>query len=211
MRTDSRGSRARGTGASLLLLSGLGGLLFISTFVALGFAVPGYSQLRDTISALEQTTLGPAQQANFFFFGVLQFVFAVALGRELESGFGARLIPFCQGLAGAGVIGDAIFLVAAPHLACDLVAFNASMCMLLLFAWRVRKDARWHGWATYSVATVLAMMALLFAFGWMNAHGGPAGLMEKLATTVRTLWSVALVARLFSGAELAPAGFTPSK
>ncbi|MGB6974764.1 MAG: DUF998 domain-containing protein [Terracidiphilus sp.] len=211
MQTNSRGFRAGGTGGSPLLLSGFGGLLFIATFVALGFAVPGYSQLRDAISALEQTAMGPAQQANFFVFGVLQCVFALALGRELASGFGAKLIPIFQALAGAGVMGDAIFLHSAPHMACDLVAFNASMCVLLLFAWRVRKDTRWRGWATYSVATVLAMMAFLFAFGWMNAHVGPAGLMEKLATTVRTLWSVVLAARLFSGVELAPARPTPSQ
>jgi hypothetical protein len=46
------------------------------------------------------------------------------------------------------------------------------------------------------------MMALLFGFGMANHLGGPAGLMEKLATVVRTTWPVLLVARLLAGSRL---------
>ncbi|HET8635550.1 MAG TPA: hypothetical protein VFL96_01740, partial [Acidobacteriaceae bacterium] len=53
-----------------------------------------------------------------------------------------------------------------------------------------------------------AMMGFLFSFGMLNHLGGPAGLMEKMATVVRTLWSVALASRLLSGATLAPVSDT---
>lgn len=205
MQSNTQNAASRGTAGALLLLSGLGGLPFIAVFVVLGVSVPGYIPLRDAISALELTHMGWVQQANFFVFGLLLCTFAVALRRELASGFGATLIPFFQVVAGVAVIGDAIFIHPPLHLTCDIIAFNAAMCVLLLFAWRLRRDRHWRGWAAYSVATALAMMALLFLFGWLNAHGGPAGLMEKLATAVRTLWSLLLVARLVGGVNLAPA------
>lgn len=210
MGSNERNGSARSLAGTALILSGLGGILFIAVFILLGFIAPEYSQLGDAISALELTSVGLAQQANFLVFGILICMFAEALRRELAGGFGATLIPLFQALSGVAVIGDAIFIHPPMHLACDLVAFNASMCMLFLLAWRWRKDSRWRGWTLYSVATVAAMMALLFAFGWMNAHGGPAGLMEKLATAVRTLWSVLLVVRLLGGAKLAPERSTHS-
>ena len=196
-------TRARAT--TLLLCGGFGGILFVVTFVVLGLITPGYSLLRDTISALELTPLGMAQQANFFVFGILICMFAVGLWREMQEGFGVVLIPVFQFLGGLGVIGDALFIHDGPHLACDLVAFNSSLCVLFLFAWRFRRDPRWSGWSTYSILTAVAMMALLFGFGMANHLGGPAGLLEKLAATVRTVWSALLVTRLLGGAMLAPA------
>jgi hypothetical protein len=188
-----------------LLLAGCGGLLFIAVFITLGFFARPYHPLRDSISTLEVTPLGPVQQANFFVFGALLCLFAWALRRELQSGWSAWAIPFFQVLSGIGVMGDGFFLWPTPrHMIFALIAFNAALCVLFLFAWRVRGDIRWRGWATGSVLCAVGMMAFLFCFGMMNHLGGPAGLMEKLATAVRTLWSVALVARLLSGASLVP-------
>jgi hypothetical protein len=205
MTTDGQG-KARPRATTLLLAMGYGGVLFILTFVLLGFLAPGYNSLRDSISALELTPLHLAQQINFFLFGVLLALFSLGLHREMQAGFGATLIPIFQFLAGLGVIGDAIFLQPAPHMACDILAFNASLCVLFLFAWRHRRDPRWRGWSTFSVATAIAMMALLFGFGMADHLGGPAGLIEKLATSVRTLWSVLLVTRLLAGSSLTLSG-----
>ncbi len=201
-------NRTRST--TLLLFGGFGGVLFIATFVGLGFVTPGYSLMRDTISALELNPFGMAQQANFFVFGVLICMFAVGLRREMQEGFGAVLIPFFQFLGGLGVIGDALFIHDGPHLACDLVAFNSSLCVLFLFAWRFRRDPRWRGWTAYCILTAVAMMALLFGFGMANHLGGPAGLLEKLATTLRAVWSVLLVTRLLGGATMGPVPVRPA-
>jgi len=189
-----------------LLLTGYGGLLFIAIYIALGISAPRYDSLRDAISTLEFTPLRLAQQINFIQFGILVCLFAWAWRRELESGWGVRSIPFFQLVSGIALIGDGFFIHWPLHMTCDLIAFNASLCVLFLFAWRVRHDARWRGWAAGSILTAAAMMLFLFGFGMFQHLGGPAGLMEKLATAARTLWSVLLVSRLLRGASLAPAG-----
>ncbi len=183
---------------TLLLLTGFGGVLFILTFVVIGLLSPGYDSLHQTISSIEFTTLGFAQRANFFIFGVLLCCFAAALHRELAPGRGAILIPIFQATGGIGAIGDAIFIYDPLHMACDLIAFNSAMLVLFLFAWRFRREPAWKGWTFYSITTAFAMMALLTAFGFANHLGGPAGLFEKLATCTRTAWSVMLTIRLLS-------------
>ena len=193
----------RSKARTVLLASGFGGILFITTFVVLGLITPSYDSLRDTISALEFTRAALLQRLNFLVFGMLLATFALALRRELDGGRGALAIPAFQLLGGIGVIGDAIFIHEPLHLVCDLIAFNSGLIVLFLFAWRLRKDARWRGWAGYSVWTAILMMAFLTAFGVSLHNGGPAGLFEKLASLTRTLWSAALVVALYRGRRLA--------
>lgn len=209
MTIDAPAQKTRPSATTVLLFAGFGGVLFIAAFFVLGFVAPGYSPVHDTISALELTPIGIAQQINFLVFGLLSCLFSVGLRREMQQGFGSLLIPLIQFIDGLGVIGDAVFIHGIPHLVFDLVAFNAALCVLFLFAWRFRRDPRWRGWSAYSILTAIAMMALLFGFGIANHLGGPAGLFEKLATGVRTTWSVVLVARLLSGASLTYAQVRP--
>lgn len=184
---------------TVLLASGFGGILFITIYVVLGLITPYYDSLHDTISALEFTSAAHFQRLNFFFFGVLVITFAVGLFRELNGGRGSVMIPVFQALAGVGVIGDSIFIHNPLHLVCDLIAFNSSLLVLFLFAWRFRGDTRWKGWASYSILTGILMMGFLTAFGIALHFGGPAGLFEKLATLARTTWSVRLVRALYRG------------
>lgn len=186
----------------ILLASGLGGILFVAAFVVLGLITPGYDSLHQTISSLEFTTSSLLQRINFFLFGVLLIIFAAVLRRELNGGRGSVLIPLFQAICGAGVIGDAIFIYEPLHLVCDLIAFNASLLVLFLFAWRFSSDIRWQGWAGYSILTAILMMIFLTAFGVALHAGGWAGAFEKLASMTRTLWSVALVCALYSGRRL---------
>jgi hypothetical protein len=183
-------------------MCGFGGVFFISVFVILGVLVPSYSFAHDTISALEFTPMGTAQRINFFVFGLLLSAFAAGLRRELSPGFGAALIPVLQLFSGIGVIGDAIFIHNPLHMACDLIAFNSALLLLFSFAWRFRRESGWSGWGAYSVATAILMMAFLAAFGYFNHAGGPAGLLEKLAASMRTLWSAIFAARLLAGKSL---------
>jgi Protein of unknown function (DUF998) len=192
----------RAVSQKLLLTAGFSGVLFVSAFVVLGVLAPDYDSLRQTISSIEFTSLGTAQRANFFIFGLLLCSFAIALRRELAGGRGALLIPLFQALSGIGVIGDAIFIYEPLHTACDLVAFNSAMMVLFLFAWRFRLEPDWKGWTSFSIAAALAMMGFLAAFGFANHLGGPAGLFEKLATCTRTVWSALLTGRLLAGRRL---------
>ncbi len=186
----------------LLLAAGFSGVVFFSVFTILGALAPNYNFARDTISALEFTPLSVAQRANFLVFGLLLCAFAAGLRRELDQGRGALLIPLFQLFSGIGVIGDAVFIYEPLHLVCDLIAFNSALLVLFTFAWRLRHDGRWKGWSAYSLITAILMMALLGAFGAANHLGGPAGLLEKLAASTRTLWSALLAAKLLGGAQL---------
>ncbi len=133
--------------------------------VYLGARAANYDTLRGTISALEFTALGWHNGLIFLVFGLMLMTFALALGRELGAGRGAVLIPTFQFLSGVGVAGDAIFIHEPLHLVCNLIAFNSSLLVLLLFAWRFSGDSRWKRWTAYSILTTLLMMAFLTAFG----------------------------------------------
>jgi hypothetical protein len=196
----------RSKAQTALLAAGFAGVPFALTFLVLGAIAPGYDVLRETISALEFTTVGFAQRINFFAFGLMLLAFALALRNELGAGRGAFLIPTFQCLAAVGVAGDAIFIHEPLHLVCDLIAFNSALLVLFLFAWRFSGDSRWKGWAIYSILTAFLMVAFLTAFGVANRLGGPAGAFEKLASLTRTSWSVLLVGRLYSGQRLIQTG-----
>lgn len=187
---------------TLLLASGFGGILFAAVYLLLGAIAPNYNPIRDTISALEFTSLSLIQRANFFLFGILLCAFAAGLRSELKPGWEALVIPLFQLLSGIAVIGDAIFIHDPLHLVCDLFAFNSGLIVLFVFAWRVRHDSRWKRWTAYSIATAFVMAIFLTAFGLANQHGGPAGLMEKIAASMRTLWSAILAGMLLAGAQL---------
>ena len=186
----------------MLLASGFSGILFVTVFIVLGLITPGYDSLQQTISSLELTSSSLWQRINFFIFGVLLITFAVALYRELSGSRGTAMIPLFQVICGIGVIGDAIFIHDPLHLVCDLVAFNSSLVVLFLFAWRFHGDTDWKGWSSYSMLTAILMMAFLTAFGIALHHGGWAGAFEKLASLTRTSWSVVLVWKLYSGERL---------
>ncbi|MGO9794470.1 MAG: DUF998 domain-containing protein [Terracidiphilus sp.] len=197
------GSGVRRSGLQkTLLAAGFSGVVFFSVFTILGALAPNYNFARDTISALEFTPLSVAQRANFLVFGLLLCAFAAGLRRELDHGRDALLIPLFQLFSGIGVIGDAVFIYEPLHLVCDLIAFNSGLLVLFTFAWRFRRDGRWKGWSAYSLVTAILMMGFLAAFGAANHLGGPAGLLEKLAASTRTLWSAFLAARLLRGARL---------
>jgi hypothetical protein len=200
--TDGITNSNRSKVQTALLATRFSGILFVMTFLVLGAIAPGYNALRETISALEFTTLGFAQRINFFIFGLMLMLFALALRRELGAGSGAVLIPVFQYLSGIGVSGDAVFIHEPLHLVCDLIAFNSALLVLFLFARRFSGDPRWKGWTAYSILTALLMIAFLTAFGVANHLGGPAGVFEKLASLTRTSWSVLLVWNLYSGRRL---------
>lgn len=187
---------------SLLLSAGFAGAFFVLTFIILGKLAPHYDFFRDPISALlGPTGVGSAQRANFIVFGLLLCLFAIGLRRELlPGGAGATVIPVFQFLSGVGVVGAGVFIQAPLHLVCDLIAFNSALAVLFAFGWRFRRAVNWRWWSTYSVSTAALMMTLLAAFGFFTSTSGPAGAAEKVATTIRALWSVLLTAKLLRGA-----------
>jgi hypothetical protein len=77
-----------------------------------------------------------------------------------------------------------------------LPGITALACTCFVFARRFASEPRWHGWAIYSVITGLLTIGFITAFGAVGAHGGLAGLYERLAVGVHSLWSFVLLVRL---------------
>ena len=118
MTTDHGNPKIRPRITTVLLVAGCGGVLFIATYIVLGFLTPGYNSLRSTISALELTPFKLAQQINFLVFGVLLCIFALGLRREVLQGFRSVLIPLIQFLD--GLAANSVACVPTPYAALSL-------------------------------------------------------------------------------------------
>jgi hypothetical protein len=181
----------------LLLACGVvGPVLFNVTYLIEGVSRPGYNSLILPISALEAGSLGWIQDANFIVFGLLIGCFAVGLRKAFIRGFGAVVVPLLEGFVMLGLIGDGIFTRDPLHTACDILTFTAAVATSLVCARRFAGDPRWRGWAAYSIATAILAVIFLILFGVAMTHNGPAGLFEKLATLIRSIWTFLLAIRL---------------
>lgn len=189
-----------------LLLAGspTGAVIFVTTFVVDGALHPGYDAVRQTISDLELLDHGWVQQANFIFFGLLVAGFAIGMRLELARGPAAIWFPSLQGLVALGLIASGVFVHNPAHTIASFVAFLPLVLSFFVIAGRFARVTGWRGWAAYSIASGIVIMALLAAFGTALGQGGPAGLLEKSAVLVRAVWSILFVARLLPGASVAP-------
>jgi hypothetical membrane protein len=161
---------------------------------------PGYDLVRQTISSLELVSNGWTQQANFIAFGLLLASFAVGMRKELQGGFGATVFPILEVLVGVGLVISGIFTFDPLHTTGDYITFVSAMIGLLVMARRFAQEPRWGiGWVLYSIGTALLMVGFLAAFGTALSHGGPAGLFERLAGLVRSIWTIIFVLRLLAG------------
>ena len=188
----------------LLACSIVGALLFNGSYLITGALRPGYDSLRIPISSLEAGPQGWVQITNFIIFGVFSLGFAVGLRMALARGFGAMLAPLLEILVGVGLIGDGVFTQDPLHTACDILTLSAAVGVCIVLAIRFRHDSRWRGWTAYSLATAVLTIACLVAFGVAMSHHGYAGLFERLAVIIRSVWVILLTARVLAGVGLAP-------
>jgi hypothetical membrane protein len=238
----SRGERPADTRPSplerqLLLWCGIvGSVLFTATFLVEGATRPGYDPWRQPISALSLGEGGWVQAVNFVVFGLLLACFARGLGLALAPGAGSKWAPRLQVIAALGLIIDGLFAqdpalgyspgVATPAVAsghAPLHQLGATLvftalplrCFVLArrFALESRVDRRWRGWAAYSVATGVVFWALLAAFAVASGTpAGPAGLFEKLASIVMSVYGISLASMLLAaGGRLSMAPRSPEE
>jgi hypothetical protein len=219
------------SGATRALVScgTIGGLLFAATYLIEGATRPGYDAWQQAISALSLGPGGWVQQVNFIVFGVLVLCSAVGWRQALSPGVGATWVPILEAITGLGLIVDGIFsqdpapgyppgaALVAPTLhgiVHDLAAIPSITALALtcfVFARRFAGEPRWRGWATYSAITGLLTIVFITAFGAAGAHGGLAGLDERVATGVHSLWGLAVVTRLLFGIRPAVPGMAPKR
>jgi hypothetical protein len=190
-------------GALLWLTAGFGvTLLFPIIYTIEGVIWPGYSPLRETISSLAFGPTGRIQQLNFALCGVGILVMAVAWHQILAGGVCATWYPSMRVAEGVGLIAIGIFSLDPLHTAFMILIVQAMTLGLFVIARRFWKRPAWRGWAAYSIACGLWPMVVMPFFGVaLSGHGplsGYAGLFERLATNADTVWSLVLVARLWT-------------
>jgi Protein of unknown function (DUF998) len=197
---------SRSVAHTLLLSCGiLASVLFTATYLIEGALHPGYDLMRQTISSLEWVSNGWTQQVNFIVFALLISCFAVGIRKELSGGFGATAFPILQGLVALGLIISGIFVSDPLHTIGDYISFLSLVIGFFVIARRFAQEPHWGiGWVVYSIGSALLMMGFLAAFGTALSHGGPAGLFERLAGLVRSIWTVLFVGRLLTGTRLSP-------
>src|SRR5579884_1312186 len=202
---------------ALLLCAVAGSILFTGTYLVAGTVRPGYDAWRQPISALSHGPGGWVQAVNFVVFGLLIAGSTVGWRAALAPGLGATAIPALKGLTALALIVDGFFPqdpangyppgVAAPatptlhgtiHLAGAFVAIITLAAACFVFAARFAREPRWHAWVPIAALTGIFTIVFIAAFGAMTAHG-PAGLFERLATGINSLFTLALVARLLIG------------
>lgn len=205
--SSGAGRRTR-TGRLTLLLScgAAGAVIFNAAYLVNGALHGGYDPVRDTISSLELVSDGWVQQANFILFGALTVLFGMGMWVELAGGIAGLLYPVLRWTAALGLFVSGFFVHDPLHTTGDVVTFLSSAIGLLVIAGRLAGDRRWRGWTAYSIASALLTVALIAAFGATLRRGGPAGLLERVASGVPTLWAVLFWARLVVAGARVPTG-----
>lgn len=161
--------------------------------------------IHESISRLQLQPYGWIQSLNYIISGLLTCTFAIALRKELVSGFGSDLIPFLHLLTGIGAIVLGVWLDHQAQVYTGWITFLSLIIGLLLFTRRFSSDPQWHGWTTYTILTVLLMIALCGLFAYAATHKGSlAGVFERLIVVTRLVWLFFFTSRLLGGRSLAP-------
>jgi hypothetical membrane protein len=183
----------------------LGSILFNVIYFSFGAIAVHYNMMRQSIGDLEQLRYGWIQSANFILLGISTSLFAFALRKELQSGFGAVLIPLFYWLTAAGAIMMGLFINEPAHTYISVLTFVTLPISFLLFSGRFSSDPRWRGWATYTNMATLLMLLFLIIFWFARINERPyAGIYERMIVVVRLLWMVVFVLKLLGGRRLAP-------
>jgi hypothetical membrane protein len=197
----------------LALAGVLGPILFVALFTLAGFLRPGYSVLRQSISALGVGPTAWLGNTDAVIFAVLLLAFAIGFYFEMrhilnQAGRVAWLVLFI--LACVGIFNAAIFPAASSTAGLHwtigfLPAFLAPVVAYLVVGWQWRRVSGWQGYGWYSLVTaLLAVVLIVLSFALLaprRATGGPAtpigGLIERVLVLVAFAWPVVVGWRLF--------------
>jgi hypothetical protein len=205
----------------------MAGPLFVAAFTAIGAGRTGYDWRRHAVSSLGAGRLGWLQRSNFV---VLFLVAAPGLARCPRRIVGSRLVPVLVGAAGAGLIGSGAFVTgpvtgfpppssdddeagataprrAAPSRAGSLhnlcaVPIFVGIPLASMFSAASSARRREYGWAGYSFASSLVMVASSVLFG--AAFGGTprlvarGGIFQRISIAAGFGWVSALSLRALS-------------
>lgn len=191
----------------------IGPPLFVVGFVVAGLLRPGYSGLRQEVSALGVGPMSWLQNGNFILFGALLVLFAVGFAAGTRGWVGRGswwAMVVLLGLSGVGVILSGVF-TAAPGtevlhwLGGFVLAFLPPIIVLFIAAATLRHSAAWRPVARYSLVLGIVAVALIAAtfvflnpaFPTLNQFGG---LLQRLLVVDVFAWHVVVGWRLWSAA-----------
>ena len=214
METSVQSAGEQPVATRLLLACGaIAPLLNIVVLLILGATRPGYNAWLIPDSSLELGAGGWIQISNYIVSGVLLLAFAIGLRRVLRTGRGSTWGPILLGLFGLSFIGIGIFVTdpvlgyppGAPstatvpgtlHNLLGQLQFISLAAACFVLARRDAADPARRGWAWYSVATGLLVVASDVFFFLTFELGGPAGLIERVGIIVSGCWIALLAIRL---------------
>ena len=199
----------------LVALGTVGGLVFTVAYTLEGATRQGYDWLAQPISALSLGPGGWVQRANFVLFGLLIVVSAVGWRRLFAAGRAAVAFPALRTLAGVALVLDGVFsqdpsggyppgaktantLAGQLHTGFATLAIGSLAASWFVLARRLKAEPGWRAWAPAAALTGGLSLAFMMAFGAAGAHGGVAGLFERLAGGVDSLLGLALVVALLA-------------
>jgi hypothetical protein len=205
----------------LLACGAVGGPLFVVVLLLDGATRRGYDPAAHAVSQLSLGDRGWLQTANFVITGLLMTAFAAGLRRALRPGRGALWGPLLAGVFGLALLGSGVFVMdpmrgyppGAPagfppdvswhhtlHDSLGVVVFTTLPLACLVLARRFATEPGGLGWAAYSAATAVVMLALLVAFGAAWETGGDAaGLLQRAMIAAGWGWVALLAVRLLAG------------
>jgi hypothetical membrane protein len=199
--TTNAPSATPGEGARILALAGLASPLVLAiATIAIAAGRPDYSHLRNTISELGAVGRPGAVLMRFAgnaTAGALAALAAVPLSRSLGPGGFARAGAVALALAGAAIVGTAIFpwtgaandLSSASsklHLVFALAGFLLLALNPLLFGLQLRRTPDSRGLFMFSMACA----ALTFVFAFLLAWPPYLGATQRAALVSFYLWLV---------------------
>ena len=199
----------------LLLAAGVvGPALFVVVLLVEGATRPGYSAWHQFGSELELSSQGWEQVVNFLMCGLLCLAFAVGLRWALHSGKGAIAAPVALAVFGLALIAAGIFKTdpglgyppgvphpasptahGAVHAVAGLFAFVSLGVACFALARRFAGDARWRGWAAYSLLTGIVVVFSLVVSN-VPSMSDFTGLIQRIGIISGWAWIVLLAARL---------------
>jgi hypothetical membrane protein len=208
---------------ALLACGVVAGPLFLVVALLQALTRDGFDLGRHPLSLLSLGELGWIQIANFVVAGLLSVAFAVGLRRLLHPGRGGTWGPLLVGAYGVGLIGGGVFLAdagagfppgapaGAPeqlswhgilHDLAHVLAFLALIAACFVLARRFAALGQ-RGWATYCLATGVALLGLL---AWPDQETVIVQL--AVAIVLGWAWLSVLATRLLRG--LPDAAATPA-
>lgn len=184
-----------------LLFGPLAAAVLVFAILALAFMVPGYDQVRQTVSEIGEMG-SPARipfAASLCGIAVCLLIFASGIWREAESGFSARLGALLIAFMAIPVAGVGIF--AFPHPLhnvfgeLELIGYQAPLALAL--AWRsdpTRRSVSRFSWVCFALVWgSIALNLSSIARGELWTHVQPIyGLVQRSLFAIWFGWCAAL-------------------